>query len=247
MAKLWLGFPIHTITGRAGNGMYRHGSTTVTGEKPHAPTRARTRRPASCDCESWYQADNLYSVGKVPSNTWRSALKANGLSGYDLWMKEAESLARAGHYFPDVPSASGGYTVDRVVPGHTYQPPHECIKDYLKIALIEVWYPDPPNDHLRWDIEAEDPRKSPLGIATIYFAHYADGWNAPPRYSYTEAGETMLGDRYVLRPWLPLYYVKIEAVDGTWVEWRMQNDAAHGSKETGSRAVTGWLHLGDWE
>jgi len=80
-----------------------------------------------CYCDAYVIADILWVNHQVDHELWIKAVKRKTLSGYDLWIKEATQCAKNGWYLPDVPSISGGYTTDKIIPGLTWQPPANCV------------------------------------------------------------------------------------------------------------------------
>jgi len=123
----------HTAFGPGG---YRTGQQLARAKK-HFPDPGRTMwyRWNSCECMAYAVADYLWIENLIDRRLWSRNVKKPGINGYALWIKEATAAARQGLYLPDYPSKSGGYSTDKIVPGHTWQPPADCIK--------------PPSD--RWD------------------------------------------------------------------------------------------------
>ncbi|MBA7540040.1 hypothetical protein ES705_32329 [subsurface metagenome] len=101
----------------------KYGKTVWRMKPPHKRTLT-LGEPKANPCKQWQHADALWvSQPDAWRQTWRDALKKPGMSGYDLWMKEALTLCSQNKYLPDEPSISGGWSTSKVVPGETWPPP----------------------------------------------------------------------------------------------------------------------------
>lgn len=98
-------------------------------------------------CMAYYGADWLWINGNVDIDLWRKAVKKPKMSAYALWIHEATRCARNGHYYPDRPGVSGGWSLDRVVPGVLFQPPADCVKALQQSSKTTF---------LQWVISPED-------------------------------------------------------------------------------------------
>jgi hypothetical protein len=152
-----------------------------------------------CDCKSWKYADWMWANNLIDKDLWRAALKAPQKSGYDLWMKESVTAANRGHYYPDAPSVSGGYSTLKIIPGIHFQPPVTCCKQLGAIHNTQYSEPAPH----RWELyvwtHTRDPRKPTLRIDTKFLTLYANGWDQPA--SHSEA---------VPDPWEVVYFAGVD-------------------------------------
>ncbi len=91
------------------------------------PSKIKWQDGKYCACDAYLLADWLWRRQRICREEWRHAVKKPGLTGYDLWIMEATYLAKLGLYFPEHPSNSGGWSRKAAIPGHTYQPPADCV------------------------------------------------------------------------------------------------------------------------
>jgi len=215
----------------------------ATARTPHRPRRSSEER---CDCKCWKWADNLYSTGRVNRKQWHNATKKPYTSAYDLWMREATHLARMGHYYPDQPSNSGGYTTTDARPGTTYHPPQQCIPNYLtEWSWQELWHSTWQSEH-RIHVDAADLRPFALGIYSVVVTAYHNGFDRDPTWSVTFT--TLPGDRvhYGPYPYDPNYLIVITAGDGTANQHQYNGNDPVGPMGAYSIQFGEYKHLGNW-
>jgi len=199
-----------------------------------------------CDCKAWRFIDELWARGHIDKGPWNAAIKAPRKSGYDIWMREAVSLTARGHYLPDTPSPSGGYSARKATPGFVWQPPGQCIRQYAKICWIETWFPGGPwSLHYLW-LQWHDPRTPPLDVAPPLVKWYADGWDFPPRqeaYPHPGTHQVMFSG---FNPVLFWFEVVAQATDGTFCVTRFDHTQALSNQgysvPTATHARRGWWH-----
>ncbi len=118
--KITLSPLLATISGKVGSTVYapqgNYGSYHTRKVTKHK--KKDTEPPNLCACWAFQFCDLIYQ-GFTPEQkaAWRDALKKNGMSAYDLWMKECLPLVNDGQNPPDNPSVSGGYTGNDAAPG----------------------------------------------------------------------------------------------------------------------------------
>jgi hypothetical protein len=190
MAKVWLGYPVATVKGNFATGVYRKGSSVLGPRKPYPPSR---KKGHTCPCKCWLWADWSWTHGLVDQEAWRVALKRPHMSRYDLWMREAVWLASKGHYMPDYPSISGGYSTKNAISGHHLQPPYQCIPPFAQLATYELRYPGPSWDDYYGQLPAMDPRPAQIGIEHVSIASFPDGEGEPPGDQYEADGSYVDG------------------------------------------------------
>jgi len=161
-------------------------------------------------------------------------------------MKEAVALGCQGHYLPDDPSPSGGYSTASAIPGHTWQPSWLCIQDYLRKFAVYIIVPGPPRAWIRVKAHARDPRPKPIPFDSITVAHYASGWGSPPRWAAKRAGADFSVDHFVDCPYQHLYAITVLNCDGTTNTHKRAWPSTSGSIETSSVPMPGWAHAADW-
>lgn len=125
------------------------------------------RHPA---CMAYYGADWLWTAGHVDIDLWRKAVKKPKMSAYALWIHEATRCARNGEYYPDVPSISGGWSLDHVVPGFRFQPPADCVHA-LQVSSKRTF--------ILWNISPEG------GYQIAFLAEIYDILDAAPGPTYS--------------------------------------------------------------
>ncbi len=133
MARIKLGFPLVAVTGNFGKGRYR---TTKAGTLLYAPKgRPKTKikgpkEELKCPCAAWKLADATWvGMTEAEQQVWIDALKKPGMSGYDLFMKEAVTCMIAGNNSPITPSISGGWSTTKVKCDGPIPPPEACIDE----------------------------------------------------------------------------------------------------------------------
>jgi len=152
------------------------------------PDRSHWYQGRRCECMAYAIADYLWIHGHVDHNLWSRAVKAGGFSGYALWIKEATACARQGLYYPDVPSISGGYSTSKIIPGHTFQPPADCLASCPPSVAVHSWiaHNAPYATPWRWSI-------NPIVIPFDWPGHdiisitYRWHWNPIDPTAYIEA------------------------------------------------------------
>jgi len=137
-----------------------------------------------CACNAYLVADWLWTSGHLDKDLWRRAVKRPHFSAYDLWLYESIGCARAGLYLPDVPSISGGYSRNNLIPGTTWQPPADCLNDPPALGnyIARSWW-DPGHTRLYWlAFYGIDPSKFPgrtfAGPATLQWFYDIDDRSA---------------------------------------------------------------------
>ena len=74
--------------------------------------------PLNCPCKRFTAADWRWRMlSPADKKMWDAAVKRPALSGYELYMKEALTLAGRGENWPDCPSVSGGFSCNHLIPG----------------------------------------------------------------------------------------------------------------------------------
>ncbi|MBA7534182.1 hypothetical protein ES705_26428 [subsurface metagenome] len=118
---------------------HRKEGKTVWRMKPPHKRKLELDSSEANPCRQWKQADAIWvAQSENWRQMWREALKKPGMSGYDLWMKEALTLCSQGNNLPDVPSISGGWSTAKVIPGDTWPAAgKEPVIDYP--LLPESW------------------------------------------------------------------------------------------------------------
>jgi hypothetical protein len=142
----WLATKISGSLGPSRIEYHRLAGKTVWRMKPPHKRKLELGSPAANPCRQWQQADAIW-VGQDETwrQKWRNALKKPGISGYDLWMKEALTCCASNRFLPDDPSISGGWSTAKVIPGVTWPPEG-------KVLPIP---PPPPADYfLCWNCPA---------------------------------------------------------------------------------------------
>ncbi len=123
-----------------------------------------------CDCWAFKFCDLAYqSFSDEEKAQWRDAIKKQGMSAYDLWMKECLTLVNSGENPPDEPSVSGGWSTASVAAGTTR--------------------PLPPGNPCRPDIPIGEPCDLCSGDAPRYVKITFAGFGEPV---------TMWNDSFVL-------------------------------------------------
>jgi len=88
--------------------------------------RLAGKRHAICACKVFRNADTYFKAATAEAHrVWKAAVTRPGMSGYDLYMKEAMTLGHAGYSAPLFPSPSGGFSALHAVPMPTFYP-HPC-------------------------------------------------------------------------------------------------------------------------
>ncbi|MBA7543016.1 hypothetical protein ES705_35342 [subsurface metagenome] len=124
----WLATKISGSLGPSRIEYHRVAGKTVWRMKPPHKRKLTLDSPEANPCKQWKQADAIWVSQVEPwRQLWRNALKKPGMSGYDLWMKEALTLCSQQKYLPDVPSISGGWSTSKVIPGTTFPPAGKII------------------------------------------------------------------------------------------------------------------------
>lgn len=88
-------------------------------------------------------ADTLYTtLSKAKRAEWKAAVKRPGMSGYDLFMKEAVALLAKGKRPPDHPSISGGWSTRKAVASTTLAFP-ECETGFYlrRVEVVPIYWP----------------------------------------------------------------------------------------------------------
>jgi len=124
--KLIAGCLIHSIHGPiAGHEIHYSNvgrSLVLRKINPHV-RRLKAGEPETNPCIQWTYADAIWqSFTSEQKAEWQAAIKAPGVSNYDIWMKEALWHCQQYEYLPDHPSASGGYSHGPLNPGFTFPP-----------------------------------------------------------------------------------------------------------------------------
>lgn len=157
MAKPFYSFPVLTVQGRFGNGIYKMRDSgpfldhySLLPEKREDPYYT----PRKCSCQAFKYLDLQYQGFSDEEKTkWRRAVKKPGLSGYTLFMSEGLYLLTKGKCFSGEPSISGGYNAKKAIEGYKYFPPEACIFRNPDQACMEAaaqiadWY---WNDWNQW-------------------------------------------------------------------------------------------------
>jgi len=216
-----LGHPVLSATGRLGE-FYLAADGTVLRAHPHP--RPPGLEKNHCPCKAWKHADWLYANGKVDATAWRKALKRPNMSPYDLWMRECMACFSKGLYAPDHPSISGGWSRDKITPGHTYQPSAECIKPYLASWTMSAYPAQPDTTEYEFELHAADPRPVRTGIAWTHVLVTSYPKPMAPYYDATAEGDTHNGVVYVPSDLTPLTWITITAADGTQNLWYAVGD-----------------------
>ncbi len=150
----WLATKISGSLGPSRIEYHRVAGKTVWRMKPPHKRKLELGSPAANPCQQWQQADAIWvNQGESWRQKWRDALKKPGMSGYDLWMKEALTLCSQNKNLPDDPSISGGWSTAKVIPGDTWPP-----------AGKEIPIPPPP------PVDYFDCEQCFLGSYQIFYA-----------------------------------------------------------------------------
>jgi len=244
MARVWLGYPVASVKGNFGTGVFRRGSAILGPRKPYPPSR---KKGHTCPCKCWLWADWSWTHDLVDQEAWREALKRPHMSRYDLWMREAVWLASKGHYMPDWPSLSGGYSTCSVISGHRLQPPYQCIPPFAQLATAELRYPGEESNDYYVVLPALDPRPAPIGIEHVSISHYPNG-EAGGRGAHSEAPGAYVSDYFPVTPGqLALFQATARSLDGLIHQtWLADGCDAPPDVRT-SVPSTSWLREGPWE
>jgi len=244
MARVWLGYPVASVKGNFGTGVFRRGSAILGPRKPYPPSR---KKGHTCPCKCWLWADWSWTHDLVDQEAWREALKRPHMSRYDLWMREAVWLASKGHYMPDWPSLSGGYSTCSVISGHRLQPPYQCIPPFAQMATYEVG-PHCQDPHAYYvTLPTMDPRPAQIGIDHVSITSYPDGEGEPPGDHYEAEGAYVAGWFSIPTGKLALFQATARSLDGlihqTWLA-----DACQAPPDVRASVPSGsWLREGPWE
>jgi len=243
MATVFTGFPIATIKGNFATARFRRGSTQLLPRKPYPPSR---KKGHTCPCKCWLWADWSWTHDLVDQLSWRDGLKRPGMSRYDLWMREAVWLASKGHYMPDYPSISGGYSTRSVISGHRLQPPYQCIPPFAQLATAELRYPGEEHNDYYVVLPALDPRPQPIGIEHVSISHYPDG-EGEERGQHSEAEGAWVGDYFAVYPGqLALFQATARSLDGLIHQTWLSHGCEAPPDARASIPSTSWLREGPW-
>jgi len=175
MANVKLSPLIRDLTGRIGTASFARGSQVLS----PADTRHRRRIPRNdCPCKAWKLADWLWTQRRFEHFPWYGDLTRAHMSGYDHWMKEAVTLATRGHYLPDSPSGSGGWSTRRAIPGHRFAPPGQCVRLLALQGTVTQLNTGPTWDDWKASLHATDTRKPAIGVSRQvirYWPHWPEG------------------------------------------------------------------------
>lgn len=213
MAKVIMGHPIVEVHGRFATGIFVRGSQQL---RAVPPPKKPKKGIETCPCKSWTHADWLWSHGFVDTDQWRKAVKRPGMSGYDLWMREAVHLASQGHYFPHMPSISGGWSASKCVLGFDYQPSALCINDYISEWTVITIYKTDHTFHIRLHFIARETRSPHLGFQFVSVLHYGHGWRREPTWYCRRNRNWMRPHLYVHETDHNFWAIHAFAKDGTW-------------------------------
>jgi hypothetical protein len=130
------GLIVSGVTGRAGGQTFRtrslrgRSSIATVPRDYHLAQPPDPDKPHKCPCECWSLADTAWLAMTDDEHAiWNAAVTARGISGYDLWMKEALYLCNQGLYLPDGPGPGGGFTPRQAIPGTHIPPPASCLPE----------------------------------------------------------------------------------------------------------------------
>lgn len=243
MAKLHLGYPIKKASGRIAGGLLRSGSTVLL---PQKPPHISKKTGKTCECRAWKHADALWAKGWILTDPWRKALKRRCMSAYDLWMHEALYWGTRGHYYPDEPSRSGGYSFGRGKPGTKYQPPNMCIPQFHKLTQWQAITHHCRGLLWQWHVIIADRRPPPIGLIQLAISYYPYGLAGGITDSLTlppyDIGGTFVRDPDG-DPWMHIItYSRDGLVYGDWYH----NGQPELTPDQNSYARDRWLHMGWW-
>jgi hypothetical protein len=179
MAKLWYGYPLTSITGRFGNGIYKTRNGVPFLDHFSDPTQKRHDKsytPRKCSCQAFKYLDLQYQgFSQAEKDKWRQAVKKPGLSGYTLFMSEGLHHLTKNIPWSGEPSISGGYSHDRPMPGHRFVPPVACVLRSYSATCLET---------CTWWLGYYYSLMSPSYTSLWEAANVLPGWTGKDLYIY---------------------------------------------------------------
>lgn len=169
----------------------RKGTPVLTTKYPFPITKyAYKYRPRKCACQAWQKADREWqSLPDIDKWEWNHSVKASGMSGYDLWMKERLTVYNKGKGGTRFPSPSGGFTNKKVLEGYYTLPPDACVFDNATQLCLDqargkaiYWYNYNMTVGQRqaWEKDAAPGRFTGLGLYVWECQYcYAQGFAGP--------------------------------------------------------------------